>query len=197
MDSTQSDTTGARGNFEREALPHMDAVYRFAVSLTGNATAAEDLTQESFLQACRNWHQYEAGTNCRAWLFTICRNLYYRQRQREQREEPTDVADLESLASAAVHAGLSEADPMGTFLDAPELGDVVRRELNKLPVEYREVVVLSDLEDQSYATIASVLGVPAGTVKSRLFRGRRLLQEALVEYARDAGLIPRSAGETR
>jgi RNA polymerase sigma-70 factor (ECF subfamily) len=113
---------------------------------------------------------------------------------RQNREEPADAAELESLASAALHTGLSESDPQRGFLDAPELGDVVRAELQKLPEEYREVIVLSDLEDQSYATIVAILGVPIGTVKSRLFRGRRLLQEALIEYARDAGLVARTGG---
>lgn len=184
----------AREAFEREALPHLNSVYRFALSLSGNEAVAEDLTQDTFLNALKAWRQYEPGTNCRAWLFTICRNLRSRQAVRQNREEPADAAELESLASAALHSGLSESDPQRGFLDAPELGDVVRAELQKLPEEYREVIVLSDLEDQSYATIAAVLGVPIGTVKSRLFRGRRLLQEALIEYARDAGLVARIGG---
>jgi RNA polymerase sigma-70 factor (ECF subfamily) len=175
--------------FEREALIHLDAVYRFARSLTQDDSAAEDLAQDTFLQALQSWQQYQVGSNCRAWLFTICRHRGIRQGVRAAREEATDDAALESLASAAVHSGLATSDPGGRFLDAPELPDVIRRELALLPVEFREVVVLADLEDQSYESIASVLGVPKGTVKSRLFRGRRLLQERLVVFARDEGLL--------
>lgn len=179
----------ARQAFEREALPQLDNVYCFARSLTGEDAAAEDLTQDTFLAALRAWDQYTPGTNCRAWLFTICRRLRIRQVQRDKRVEAVADAELESLASAAVHSALGEPDRDGGFLDAPELGDVLRRELAKLPEEYREVVVLSDVHDQSYAAISEVLGVPVGTVKSRLFRGRRMLQETLVAYARDAGIV--------
>lgn len=186
-------SAGGREAFEREALPHLNSVYRFARSLTGDDSAAEDLTQETYLNALRAWRQYTPGTNCRAWLFTICRNLRTRQAVRERREEPADLAELESLASAALHASLGAEGESG-FLDAPELGDVLRRELAKLPEEYREVVALSDVHDQSYQVIARILGLPIGTVKSRLFRGRRILQEALIEYARDAGIVTGAAG---
>ncbi len=184
-----------RAAFDAEMLPHLEAVYRFALSLTRETSEAEDLTQDTFLQAIRHWEQYQPGSNARAWLFTICRNLRSRQAERRARVEATDAAELENLAAAALHATMVPVDPTGGFFDAPELGDVIRRELDKLPEEYREVVALSDLDDLSYAGISQVLGVPVGTVKSRLFRGRRLLQEALVEYARDAGLLGRSGGE--
>ena len=189
-----SDSPDGRAAFDAEALVHLDAVYRYARSLTRDASDAEDLTQDTFLQAFRHWDQYRPGTKVAAWLFTICRNLFLRQRERRAREEPTDIAELEILATAELNATVAPADTGGAFLDAPELDGVIRKELEKLPEEYREVVVLSDLQDQSYADIAQVLGVPVGTVKSRLFRGRRLLQQALVEYARDAGLLPRAGG---
>lgn len=175
--------------FEDEALPHLDSVFGFARSLTGNETAAEDLTQDTFLNALRAWKQYTPGTNCRAWLFTICRNLRSRQAERERRVELTDSAELDSLASAALHASLPESDRDGAFLDAPELGDALRKALAELPVEYREAVVLADVHDQAYPEIARILGVPVGTVKSRLYRGRRLLQESLIAFARDAGIV--------
>ena len=175
--------------FQAEALQHLDAVYRYAYTLTRDRSEAEDLTQDTFLQALRHWDQFRPGTNARAWLFTICRNLFLRQRERRSREEPTEAAALDGIAAAA-QAFAAPPDAGRALFDAPELGDVIRRELDKLPAEYREVVELSDLQDQSYADIAQVLGVPLGTVKSRLFRGRRLLQEALVDYARDAGLLP-------
>lgn len=175
--------------FEREALVHLGEVHRYARALAGDDATAEDLVQDTFLLALRSWHTYQTGTNCRAWLFTICRNQWHRRWARESRIEATADADLESLASAAIQAGLADADPAGRFYDAPELMDVVHQELDRLPPEFREVVVLADIEDLSYERIAATLGVARGTVKSRLFRGRRLLQERLVAYARDAGLI--------
>jgi RNA polymerase sigma-70 factor, ECF subfamily len=180
---------GRHAAFQAEALQHLDAVYRYAYALTRERSEAEDLTQDTFLQALRHWDQFRPGTNARAWLFTICRNLFLRQRERRAREEPMENAALDGIAAAA-QAAAAPSDAGRALFDAPELGDVIRRELDKLPAEYREVVELSDLQDQSYADIAQVLGVPLGTVKSRLFRGRRLLQEALVDYARDAGLLP-------
>jgi len=183
-----------RAAFEAEALVHLDVVYRYALSLTHDRAEAEDLTQDTFLRAFRHWDQYTPGTNARAWLFTICRNQFRRRRERQAREEPTDTEELESLAAAALQASAVPPDAAEGFFETPELGDVLRKELDNLPEEFREVVILSDLQDQSYADIATVLGVPLGTVKSRLFRGRRLLQERLVEYARDAGLLPGTGG---
>jgi len=184
----------ARAAFQAEALQHLDSVYRYAYALTRERAEAEDLTQDTFLQALRHWDQFRPGTNARAWLFTICRNLFLRQRERRAREEPVEAGVLDSLANDA-QAFAAPSDGGRALFEAPELGDVIRRELDKLPAEYREVVELSDLQDQSYADIAQVLGVPVGTVKSRLFRGRRLLQGALVDYARDAGLLPPPGSE--
>jgi RNA polymerase sigma-70 factor (ECF subfamily) len=189
MTSTDAE---ARAAFEREALPHLTSVFCFARALTGDETAAEDLTQDTYLAALRAWHQYTPGTNCRAWLFTICRRLRIRQAERDARVEPAAEAELEALASAALHGALGEPERDGGFLDAPELPDVLRRELGRLPEEYREVVALVDVHDQPYQEVARILGVPVGTVKSRLYRGRRLLQEALLAYARDAGLVLRA-----
>lgn len=180
--------------FETEALVHLDGVFGYARWLAGDETTAEDLTQDTFLQAWRSWHQFERGTNCRGWLFTICRHLYYRQHTREQKVQTADQAELESLASAALHASLDQDERDGRFLEMPDFDGALREALGQLPEEYREVVVLSDVQDQSYAEIARLLDVPVGTVKSRLFRGRRLLQERLVHFARDAGIIAPAGG---
>ncbi len=188
------ETPARPGSFDAEALSHVDEVHGYARSLTRDPSDAEDLTQDTFLQAFGHWEQFQPGTNMGAWLFTICRHLFVRQRERRSRQEPVDDAELESLAAAAVHATVVPMDPSGRFFETPELDEIIRKEMEKLPEEYREVVALSDLQDQSYADIAQVLGVPVGTVKSRLFRGRRMLQEALVDYARDAGLLPMAGG---
>jgi RNA polymerase sigma-70 factor (ECF subfamily) len=186
---TERGSDRLREQFEREALVHLDSVFCFARSLARDETVAEDLTQDTFLSAWEHWRQYTPGTNCRAWLFTICRNLRTRQATREKRMELADTAELDSLAAAALHASLGEGDREGGFLEMPELGDTLARELARLPEEYREVVVLADVHDQSYPDIARVLGLPVGTVKSRLFRGRRLLQESLLAFAKDAGIV--------
>lgn len=183
--------------FAREALPHLDAVYRFSLRLCAGRTAdAEDLTQETFLRAHRSWHTYRPGTNCRSWLFTICRNGFLRgeeRRGRFQEVEATD-AEVESLAATAVFAEVRGAvNPEREFFDS-RLDEEVQHALDGVPLPFREAVVLSDLEGLTYAEISEVLELPVGTVKSRLFRGRRLLQQALYEYALENGYArPREA----
>jgi RNA polymerase sigma-70 factor (ECF subfamily) len=185
-----------QATFEQELLSAIEAVHRFAVHLVRDAARAEDLVQETYLQALAHRHQYEPGTNCRAWLFTICRHLHLKRGARADREVATEDAALEALAAAGVHAGMAGTDPEGALFERPELAEVVGRALARLPEEYRAVVALIDIEDQSYADAARVLGVPVGTVRSRLFRGRRLLQEDLLAYAEDAGLIQRRKDAT-
>ena len=174
--------------FEREALPHVDDVYRFAFALTGVREDAEDATQETFLRAFRSWHTYQPGTECRRWLFTICRNAV-RSRFAHNRELELDAFDAEGESWAAVlhHAGLLR-DGVDVTVDRRIMGHAIDQAITELPEPYRSAVLLVDVQDQSYHDAAVVLGVPIGTVRSRLFRGRRLLQAVLVEHARDAGL---------
>ncbi len=184
--------------FQNEALRWIPEVTRYALSLTRNEPDADDLVQESFLRAYRAWDSYTPGTECRAWLFTICRNLFRRASQREQRQVTCEDAELEALAAAAVHASAQQSGCGDLFAEV-DLSDAVDRALAELPEAYRDVVILVDVQDQSYDTTSGVLGVPIGTVRSRLFRGRRLLQEALLAYARDAGVVraDRDSSETR
>ena len=182
--------------FAEEALPWLDAVYAFSLRLVkGNVDAAEDLVQDTFLRAHRFWHTYERGTNAKSWLFTICRNTYLHQTElmREQREIPAADFDAraESLSTATAFADLPE-DPEHEFFDTL-LDDEVVRAIDGLPDEFREVVVLSDLGDLKYREISEVLDLPVGTVKSRLFRGRRILQEQLRNFATRAGYIEDAA----
>lgn len=172
--------------FEAEALPHLDAVYRFALSLTRDPTRAEDLAQESMLKAHRAWHQYRPGTNARAWLFTIVRNTFINQYRRDQHDARN--VDIDAIESFSVFRDVQEADPEGRFFDQI-VDDEVIQAINRLPPEFREVVILSDVEDLSYAEIGDLIGVPVGTVKSRLFRARQLLQRELYEYAVEMGYI--------
>lgn len=177
--------------FEQEALPHLDAVYRFALRLTGSPADAEDLVQETFLRAYRSWDHYTPGTRAKSWLFTICRNAFLRQRQQENRRG--EVIQQASSPEEPLFLPAYQDDPEGNFFFGI-VDQTVLSHIEKIPAEFREVVLLSDLEGMSYAEIADVLEVPLGTVKSRLFRGRRLLQRVLYDYAREAGVIQSATG---
>lgn len=180
--------------FEQEALPHLDAVYRFALRLTGSPAEAEDLVQDTFLRAYRSWDQYTLGTKAKSWLFTICRNAFLRSRERDARrgELVAEATASESVPGRSgetpLFAGRADYDPEGDFFRGL-VDDEVLHAVDDLPDDFREAVVLSDLQGFSYQEIAEVLGVPLGTVKSRLFRGRKMLQRALYEYALESGFL--------
>ena len=177
----------AQADFQREALPWLPHVSRYARLLARNQSDADDLTQETFLRAYQGWTTFRPGSDCRSWLFTICRNTFLRVRHREQRVLAVDDPEAEMHATTqlywdAVGSGLDDVFDRVDFRPALELS------LRAMPPEYAETVVLVDVEGFSYADAATELDVPVGTVRSRLFRGRRLLQHALIEYARDVGL---------
>jgi RNA polymerase sigma-70 factor (ECF subfamily) len=179
-----------RAHFEGEALPHLDTVYRVALRLAGDASEAEDLTQETMLKALRAWHQYRPGTNAKAWLLTILRNTFInRYRRNALRGETVDVHEVEPFT---VFRDVQDADPEGSFF-ARIVDEEVVRAIDALPPDFRETLVLSDLEGLPYADIAAVLGVPVGTVKSRLFRARQALQRRLYDYAVDMGYVRRGS----
>lgn len=190
--------TRTRAGFEEEALPHLDAVYRFALRLSGSPDQAEDLVQETFLRAFRSWGQYTKGTAAKSWLFTICRNVFLRGRERSQRHD--DIVS-ENVGRAGpgpspvnpVWVSVLGVDPEGDFFESI-VDDQIVKAIESLSEEYRTAVVLSDLEGLPYSEIAELMEVPVGTVKSRLFRGRRQLQEALYEYAVEMGYIAARTG---
>jgi RNA polymerase sigma-70 factor (ECF subfamily) len=189
---------GERPGFAEEALPHLDAVYRFALGLTRAPDEAEDLVQETFLRALRSWEQYTPGTRAKSWLFTICRNLFLRGRERERRHEQIVAASVPRSGPAGTEAvnplwaSVGEADPEFEFFDHVVDARILEA-IDSLPDEYRTAVVLSDVEGLSYGEIAALMDVPVGTVKSRLFRGRRRLQDLLYEHAVAMGYIPSAA----
>ena len=174
-----------RSGFEAEALAQLDALYGFALKLTRAPDEAEDLVSETMLRALERWEQYRAGSNIRAWLFTI---LYHAFVSRKRRVDAREVQPVEHEDGWTSYEAVGEVDPEGRFYDS-FLDDEITRAILALPDEYRVAVVLSDLHGLRYAEIAEVLGVPEGTVKSRLFRGRRILQKQLVGYAVDMGYI--------
>ena len=182
---------GSHAEFSALALTAIDDVYRFARSLTRDEVDAEDVVQETYLRAFKSWTTFQPGSDVRRWLFTIARNAFLRSRERGKREitlddEGAEIVDAVQAKDAWVRQGL---DPL---LDRADLGPAIRAALDEIPESYRSAVVLVDIEDQSYEDAAEVLGVPVGTVRSRLFRGRKLLQEQLLAYAQDAGFLTSS-----
>jgi len=174
--------------FEREALVFLPNVSRYARLLTRDSADADDLTQETFLRAYEAWASFRTGSDCRRWLFTICRNVYLRNRQRSQRFVAVEDPDVELIATRQMYFRAREQGCKDLF-DRIDLGPALQKGLDALLPEYREVVVLIDIEDCSYAAAAAALKVPIGTVRSRLFRARRLLQQSLMEYAEDLGFL--------
>lgn len=186
-----SDADSRRRAFEHEALPQLDIVYRVALQLCGDATRADDLTQETMLKAFRAWNQYEPGSNIRAWLLTILRHTFINQYRREKTRGPS--VDLDAVEAYTLFDAVQKTDPEGTFFEQL-IDDQVLRAIAALPGDFREVLVLSDIEGLAYAEIAKVTHVPVGTVKSRLFRARQALQKVLHDYAVEMGYIK---GSTR
>lgn len=174
--------------FEDTALVHLDALYNLGLRLTHNRAEAEDLVQETYLRAFKNFHRFNPGTNCRAWLFTILRNVFLNRIRRNRTEmlegdEEFPGADLDSLPSATFGG-----TPEDEFFQTIVHGDV-ERALRALPSPFLETVLLADLEGLSYREVAEVLGCPIGTVMSRLSRGRALLRRGLGRLARERGYM--------
>jgi RNA polymerase sigma-70 factor (ECF subfamily) len=175
--------------FDDEAMAQMDALYSFAFKLTKVREEAEDLVSDTILRAFQRWRQFQPGSNMRAWLFTI---LYHAFVSRKRRIDAREVPMPETEDGFNRLEPVADEDPEGTFFDSFIDEDIVRA-IGELPEEYRSALVMSDVHGLRYAEIAKVLGVPEGTVKSRLFRGRRLLQGRLRGYAEAMGYLTPTA----
>jgi RNA polymerase sigma-70 factor, ECF subfamily len=169
------------------ALVHLDSLYHVALRLTRNRAEAEDVVQEACLRAFRSFHRFNPGTNCRAWLLTILRNVFLNRVRTQGREVlETEMGGLDYADMATeVHA---DNNPDEHFLQTMLHGDVDRA-LTTLPLAFREAVMLVDIEGLTYREVAEVLGCPIGTVMSRLSRGRALLRRALGRFAREHGYV--------
>jgi RNA polymerase sigma-70 factor (ECF subfamily) len=182
-----------------ECLGHMDALYRTALRMTRNQADAEDLVQDTYLRATRSIGRYREGAGIRAWLFRILTNAYidrYRRRQREP--ETVELVDEGGLYDRFLESrqGESAGDGPVTEADLEDflrkfVGDEVKAALEALPSSFRLVLILRDVESFSYREIAEIVGVPVGTVMSRLFRARKALQQSLARYAAGHGYSPR------
>jgi len=188
----KTDSKQQRGwDFEAAAMPFVDALYNTAYRMTRNTEDAEDLVQETYFKAYRYYDKFQEGTNFKAWLFKILKNTFINNYRKRQKAPPqSDFAEIEG----AFESQLSEE--VTRQMKSPEeevlehvLDEDVQRALDILPPDYRMAVILADLEGFSYKEIAEILELPVGTVMSRLYRGRKLMEAAMLEYAREHGYL--------
>jgi RNA polymerase sigma-70 factor, ECF subfamily len=201
MTSHSHTTTAPPGRETLDELlkPLLERAYGFALRLLRNPADAEDLVQEAALAASRGFGTFQPGTNFKAWFFRILTNCYYNRHRRLRHEGPT--VDLDETPQLYLHIQTAElglyrdtADPAAALLGRLD-GEQIAGALQALPEEYRVVSTLYFIEDLSYAAIAEIVGIPLGTVRSRLHRGRKMLQKLLWRAAVESGIVPDRARE--
>lgn len=183
-----------QAGFAELAMPYMSALYSAALRMTRNAADADDLVQETYLRAYRGFEGFKEGTNLKAWLYKILTNTFINTyRARKRRPEQVELDEVEDFylyrRLGGLEAAAADRSPESEVLDAiPEAG--VKEALESLPEQFRMAVLLADVEGFSYREIADIMGVPIGTVMSRLHRGRKALQRRLWDLAQERGLVP-------
>lgn len=177
-------------DFEEEIIPHLDAMYNFALRLTSDPSDAEDLVQDSIVKAFRFFSSYEKGTNAKAWLFRILKNSYINN-YRKKSKQPNQV-DYDEVATfyETIRAERTDTSDLEDKMFRDLIDDDISTALEELPEDFRTVVLLCDVEGFTYEEIANMLDVPIGTIRSRLHRGRNLLKAQLQEYAENRGYQP-------
>lgn len=179
-----------RREFEKLAKKHQRDIFSAALRLTGNYNDAEDLSQEAFVKAYVAFDQFQSGTNFRAWLMRILTNTHI-NRYRQRKRSPDTIAWEDYTAQGERHVAEERSLESGpdekVLAKVPD--EVITPALHNLPAEFREAVILSDIHELSYKEIAQALNIPLGTVRSRIFRGRKILREALLEYSRERRIV--------
>jgi RNA polymerase sigma-70 factor (ECF subfamily) len=184
------------GIFDNEFMPHINAMYNFAFRLTTDEDDANDLVQDTYLKAFRFINSFEKGTNAKAWLFRILKNSFindYRKKTKEPNK--VDYQEVEQYYDSDEMAGTSQTTDLRTETVQEMLGDEIANALNALPVDFRTVIILCDVEGFTYEEMAKILDIPIGTVRSRLHRARMLLKEKLKNYATSMGYDTSEASE--
>ncbi|TBX22313.1 RNA polymerase sigma factor RpoE [Jiulongibacter sediminis] len=184
---TYSDTE-RYGIFNSEFMPHIDSMYNFAYRLTNDEDDANDLVQDTYLKAFRFINSFQKGTNAKAWLFRILKNSFindYRKKSKEPAK--VDYQEVETIYNSADEPQYNGTVDLRTEMVQDLIGDEVTRALNGLPVDFRTVIILCDIEGFTYEEMAKILDIPIGTVRSRLHRARNLLKEKLRSYATNMG----------
>lgn len=181
-----------RAAYESAVLPHLNALYGSAFRLTRNAGDAEDLVQDALLRAYRFWGSFHEGSNCKAWLFKILTNTFINSYQKKRRNKEilnAAITEQETTDGTLIQTtALNHRSPVDVLLEN-SMSEDVERALASIPGDFRVAVVLCDVEGFSYKEIAEILECPVGTVMSRLYRGRRLLQSELREFAKKQGIL--------
>jgi RNA polymerase sigma-70 factor (ECF subfamily) len=186
-DYSAEDLEQRRADFELEAMPHMNLLHNYAYKMSYNQLDADDLLQETFLRAFRFFHKFEKGTNCKAWLFRIMKNLFINKYRKNQKEPgKVDYGEVENFFDSIRSEKMDSSD-LQQKVFSNLLDDDVTKALNSLQDDFKTVVILCDLEGLSYEEIADFVQCPIGTVRSRLHRGRKMLQEKLYDYAKQKG----------
>ena len=185
---TASWTSGsAADRFDAEALPHLNDIFRTATRILGDSARAEDVAQEVYLQAWKSFHRFEPGTNCRAWLFKILFHCVNHHRRKWFRfpllKETEEFVEANLACPEPIPEHLTDADILAA--------------LDRIPADFRAVILMVDVEEFSYKEAAEILAIPIGTIMSRLSRGRKLLREQLAEVARSYGILSAAEPERK
>ncbi len=175
--------------FQKVIMPHVDALFNYAMRITGDSDDADDLVQETLLKAFRFFDKFEKGTNSKAWLYRILKNSYINEYRRQVKEPAkVDYEDVqnfyENIKSSDVKTQHYEEDSFNNLLD-----DNISSAITKLPEDFRTVIILSDIEGYTYEEVADFVDCPVGTVRSRLHRARKMLYSQLYDYASNKGYI--------